>query len=405
LKNPAVGADLQNLEKVQLHWLLQITKAINYNLPARQLFDIYRTVLHDHLRIGKLLLFIYEHAWQQILSYGVDFRTVRIDVGKDLDRLIEFEPDNANQPGWLKEFETIVPVIHNDRPLGYAFLGDCELPGEARKKVLPFIHTVTNIIVVAIENKRLTHESMLRVAMQKELQLAAEVQQMLFPAVLDGFGVYDIAATYLPHQEVGGDYYDFFRLNDDESMVCMADVSGKGMAAALLMANFQAHLRALAPASESLAGLVTTLNESIYRNAKGERFITVFLARVNHRHRTIQYVNAGHNPPLVFHNGNFVELDAGCTVLGMFDALPSIREGRSPFPSNAVLVCYTDGITDLEDPDGRFFGLDAFQGLIHSQAASGTMTAFNEHVRSHLNDFRKDRGFNDDVTLLTMRLL
>jgi sigma-B regulation protein RsbU (phosphoserine phosphatase) len=384
---------------------LQITKAINYNLPARQLFEIYRGVLYDHLKIGKLLVFIHDQSWQQILSYGVDFRKVKVVPERDLPRLIEFAPGGAHLPPWLGEFETIVPVIHNDKPVGYAFLGACGLPAESQKQVLPFIHTITNIIVVAVENKRLTHESMLRVAMQKELQLAAEVQRRLFPDRLDGFGVFDVAATYLPHQEVGGDYYDFFRLGADESMVCMADVSGKGMAAALLMAGFQANLRALAASTGSLPALVAALNGAICRNARGERFITVFLARIDHRRRTLRYVNAGHNPPFLLQAGRAVPLEKGTTVLGAFDELPFLEEGEAALKPGDVLVCYTDGIPDLEDTGGRFFGIEALRQLVEEQAAGSTMEAFNETVRGRLNAFRGEAGFSDDVTLLSLKFL
>jgi sigma-B regulation protein RsbU (phosphoserine phosphatase) len=405
MEETRIPASPAALEKVQLHWLLQITKAINYNLPARQLFEIYRGVLHDHLKIGKLLVFVHDQSWQQILSYGVDFRKVEVVPERDLPRLVDFAPGGAHLPPWLGEFETIVPVIHNGKPVGYAFLGACGLPPESQKKVLPFIHTITNIIVVAIENKRLTHESMLRVAMQKELQLAAEVQRRLFPERLDGFGVFDVAATYLPHQEVGGDYYDLFRLGADESMVCMADVSGKGMAAALLMAGFQAGLRALAPSTASLPALVAALNEAICRNARGERFITVFLARIDHRRRTLRYVNAGHNPPFLVRAGRAVPLEKGTTVLGTFDELPFLQEGEAALAKGDALVCYTDGIPDLEDPRGRFFGIDAFLQLVGTLSADASMEAFNKAVRDRLNAFRGEAGFNDDVTLLSLRLL
>ncbi len=392
-----------DLEKNLLHWLLQITKAINYNLPARELFEIYKNVLRDHLRMGKLLVFIYENSWQQLLSFGVDFREVRIDIENDLDKLIEFEPGNAHAPGWVKSFDTIVPVIHNDRPLGYAFLGDCALPPPVQKSILPYIHTITNIIVVAIENKRLTKESLARVAMQKELQLAAEMQNMLFPDKLDGYGIFDVAATYLPHQEVGGDYYDFFPVGGEESIICMADVSGKGMAAALLMSNFQANLRARATSNGPLQQLVTQLNHSVFDNAKGEKFITVFLARINHRTGELAYVNAGHNPPFILNGNKLVSLEKGTTGLGMFADLPFITAGSEQLPENGVLVCYTDGITDLENNKGDFFGLERLHGMVRDQTGSRAMSELNLLLRERLNEYRQDREFNDDVTLLTMR--
>ena len=110
---------------------------------------------------------------------------------------------------------------------------------------MSFIQTITNLIVVAIENNKMAVEQLKQAAMKKELELAAQMQSLLFPPSLPSNESYEIHATYLPHQEVGGDYYDYIPLSDHEFAICMADVSGKGIAAALLMANFQANLHAL----------------------------------------------------------------------------------------------------------------------------------------------------------------
>jgi len=392
------------LKKIQLHWLLQITKAVNYNLPAPQLFEIYKNVLVNHLHIGKLLLFVHENSWTQILSHGVNYRDFNIDPEKDLEGLHEYIPHSSDSRLWLKEFDTIIPVIHHDKALGYAFLGNYSNLKGNQKEILAYIHTITNIIIVAIENKRLTKESITRVTMQKELQLAAEMQAMLFPESLDGFNVFDIAATYLPHHEVGGDFYDFFRINDHESLVCMADVSGKGMAAALLMSNFQAHLRALTPHFSSLPDLVRELNRSVYRNAKGEKYITVFIARIHHDENMIRFVNAGHNPPFLFHQNLFTDLADGTTGLGMFEELPFLNEGEISFPENSILICYTDGITDLEDAQGNFFGIENFHSCIRSYSSEHDLNLIHQRLKETMNEFRKEKEYNDDVTLMTIRL-
>jgi sigma-B regulation protein RsbU (phosphoserine phosphatase) len=181
------------------------------------------------------------------------------------------------------------------------------------KEVLPFIHTITNIIVVAIENKRLTKDTISQAQLQKELELAARMQSMLFPAHLPHDKRVDLAATYLPHQQIGGDYYDYIQLNPDELLVCIADVSGKGISAALLMSNFQANLNAKAHHFSSLKNLVIELNESVNKSAKGEKFITAFFAVLNTKTHTLNYVNAGQNPPFIFHNNEFTLLDKGTT--------------------------------------------------------------------------------------------
>jgi phosphoserine phosphatase RsbU/P len=392
-----------NSKTMKLHWLLQITKAINYNISADQLFQIYQSVLRDHLKVGKLMLFINEDKWQQILSYGVDHSNFEIDLACDFESLNEIHPGNSKKPKWISEFETIIPVCHDNKSLAYALIGDYSQMESNPKRILPFIHTITNLIIVAIENKRLMKESIRKASLEKEMELAAEMQSMLFPSRLDGYDLFDVAATYLPHQEVGGDYYDYFKINDNESIVCMADVSGKGLAAALLMSNFQANLHAVSKHIDSLPELIKTLNATVFKNAKGEKYITVFLAKINHHTKEIQYINAGHNPPLLFCNNEFVLLENGTIGLGMFEQLPFIKEGAAHLPKDSMLFCYTDGVTELEDMQGNSFGLEKIKNFITQNCMGKTMEAFHKCIMEALNEFRNEAAFNDDVTLLTLK--
>jgi sigma-B regulation protein RsbU (phosphoserine phosphatase) len=394
-----------NSKTLKLHWLLQITKAINYNLPAEQLFLIYKSVLEEHLKVGKLMLFINEDKWRHILSYGVDSAGFQIDFANDFENLNDIQQNVSKKPEWIAEFETIIPVFHNERSLAYAVIGDYSKMEGNHKRIVPFIHTITNLIVVAIENKRLTKESIIKAGLEKELELAAEMQSMLFPVFLDGHDVFDVAASYYPHQEIGGDYYDYYKINDNESVVCMADVSGKGIAAALLMSNFQANLHAISKHIDSLPELLKALNATVFKNAKGEKYITVFLAKINHHTKSIQYVNAGHNPPLLFHKNKFNSLESGTVGLGMFEELPFINEGTAHFPKGSMLFCYTDGVTELEDCKGNHYGLEKIKKIIASHSSDKTLDCFHKDIMDALNEFSKETSFNDDVTLLTLRSL
>jgi sigma-B regulation protein RsbU (phosphoserine phosphatase) len=395
-----------NVKKLQLHWLLQITKAINYDLPAPQLFEVYQSVLKEHLKINKLILYIHEHQWHCMLKYGVpdDFQ-----LNLNEDRLAEIEKimtTGSDMPEWLSSFETIIPVNHNKQQLAFAFIGaSSHVDIVNLKDVIPFIHTITNIIVVAIENKRLSKESIRQAQIEKELELAARMQSMLFPAHIPHNSRIDLAATYLPHQMVGGDYYDYIELNEDEILICLADVSGKGISAALLMSNFQANLNAKAPLSKSLIELVNDLNESVNKSAKGEKFITVFLAIINTKDRIIKYVNAGHNPPLIHCGNEFHLLDKGTTGLGMFDELPFIHEGQIAFEPGSTLFCYTDGVVEQENITGDLFGVEVLMELLQKNHQTNSMKELHVGVINSFNDFKKSVESIDDVTLLSCRML
>lgn len=392
-------------KQLQLHWLLQITKAINYNLPSSNLFDIYKTVLQQHLKVSRLLLFVNEEFWQTPVSFGIDGELPFTSAEEAVTNIRHYVDHSGKGATWVTEFDTVVPVIHQDRPLAYALI---DLPDEnvfhSSRETVSYIHTITNLIVVAIENKRLAKESIRQAAVQRELELAAQMQSMLFPSNLVTHSFVDIAATYIPHQSVGGDYYDFIPLNDDEALVCMADVSGKGISAALLMSNFQANLHALVRHSTTdPAKLVTELNDCVNRSAQGEKFITFFIARVNRRNATIEYVNAGHNPPVLVYQNQVTILDQGTTGLGMFELLPFLHKGKADFKPGSLLFCYTDGITEMENSHGHVFGTDLLHELLKSHDTVQNMEALHHSLVKSFNEFRAEVAFNDDVTFLSLR--
>ena len=391
-----------HVKKLQLHWLLQITKAINYNMPSEQLFQIYENVMRDQLKVQKMVLFVHEQRWQKMLTYGVNEEFLADDFEDRLSELGLMQYNNVQMPDWVQGFESIIPVLHDEKPLAYALIGNVQHAEIVHvKEVLPFIHTITNIIVVAIENKRLTRETIRQAQMEKELELAARMQSMLFPAHLPADRRIDLAATYLPHQQVGGDYYDYIQVSQDELLICLADVSGKGISAALLMSNFQANLHALLPHMDSLSELVSLLNAKVFQSAKGEKFITFFIGRYHALTSELHYVNAGHNPPFLIHEKVVYMLNEGSTGLGMFESLPFINSGKVFIPPNAMLHCYTDGVTDVENDAGMEFGMDRLRGFLTSKNQLHDMEELHRQLIASLSSFRQSKNYTDDITLLS----
>jgi phosphoserine phosphatase RsbU/P len=395
-----------HVKKLQLHWLLQITKAINYNLPAAQLFEIYETVMRDQLKVKKLMLYVHEQKWHRMLAYGVESNEEVSNPDERFHELNALQLNSVQMPEWVEGFDSIIPVYHNNSALAYAFIGEIQHEEiTSLKEVLPFIHTITNIIVVAIENKRLTRDAIRQAQLQRELELAARMQNMLFPAHLPESKKLEVAVTYLPHQQVGGDYYDYIELNEDEILICMADVSGKGISAALLMSNFQANLNARARTSSSLEDLVIELNNNVNRSAKGEKYITVFLALLNTKTNLIRYVNAGHNPPLLCSKGKVSLLEEGTTGLGMFEELPFIKEGLAYLSPGSILFCYTDGVVEQENLRQEIYGMDELIRLIEACNAETSLNSLHENVLNSFQLFKGNAEALDDVTLLSCRCL
>lgn len=370
-KNTAIKRLEQTTFKLRA--LLNITLAINENLSQEDLLKSYTELLHKDLNIGKLLLFKFGENWRCILNKGYTQDFVdQIDIEKDLLQYdeISFEWGNGKNSG-LGKYDIIVPVHHHGKPIAYVIIGDIDEEGEGVSPIikhLNFIQTLSNIIIVAIENMRLFNESLRQEAMRKELELASKMQSMLIPnqGVLPQNERVNMTAFYHPHLEVGGDYYDYIVLNKDEIGFCISDVSGKGISAALLMSNFQANLRAMFTHEISLSALVEKLNERVINSANGEKFITLFVAKYNFKTRELEYINAGHNQPIMYRKdiNELTFLDKGCVGIGMLDEIPMIRKGSITIEGPAKILCYTDGLVELMDGKGVSFGTGEIEECI-----------------------------------------
>ncbi len=348
------------LTNFKLRALLNITRAINENLSQEELLARYESILREDLKIGKLVLFKLEGGWKCILSSGIsDQAQTKIDVEKDLLSFDEIAFVSSSQSSVLSNYDIIIPVIHNGKHIAFVIIGDIEEESEGISptiKHLNFIQTISNIIIVAIENIRLFKESLRQEAIKKELELASKMQNMLIPhtSSLPNNDKLRMTAFYHPHLEVGGDYYDYLVLSRDEIGFCISDVSGKGMSAALLMSNFQANLRALFTHEISLLALVEKLNERVLHATNGEKFITLFVGRFNYKTRELEYINAGHNQPILYKKTekSLVFLDRGCVGIGMLDEIPMVKQGMVYIEGPSKILCYTDGLVELMDGRG-----------------------------------------------------
>lgn len=238
-----------NLKELQIKSLLTITQAINDNVSAEGLFNMYRSFLSWELGITHMALFIpseeNEESWQCAthinIEESVQNDTELITFLKGHKRLHTVKSDD---PEILRQFDIVIPVFHKKNPIAYSLIGGIKSKDDLYNKI-QFITTITNIIAVAIENKRLFKRQIIQERLKKEIELASNVQKMLIPDDLPMTDHYEISSIYKPHFNIGGDYLDFIDFDRGRFIFCIADISGKGVAAALLMANFQAMIQSL----------------------------------------------------------------------------------------------------------------------------------------------------------------
>jgi len=393
------------LYSFKLNAMLEITKAINENLSVEDLLDRYKSILSDELNIGKIAIYKLNDGWETILTGGLTKKDLSgVNVEEDLLHIKEISFVTASPNERLKNFDIIIPVITQDTPLAFVLIGDIDEEAEGISptiKHLHFIQTLSNVIIVAIENIRLFNESLRQEAMKKEMELASRMQNMLIPenSTLPQNDYVNITAFYNPHYSVGGDYYDCIALNDDAVGFCIADVSGKGISAAILMSNFQANLRALFTNEISLENLVTKLNERVMASAKGEKFITLFIGKYIISKKEVQYINAGHNPPILFERNKekLSMLKNGCVGMGMLDDIPVLEKGVLTIEEPSKMLCYTDGLVELVDDKGIEFGTENIEKhLINNNPIRDNIQEIIEHQRI----LDGNTAIFDDITIL-----
>jgi sigma-B regulation protein RsbU (phosphoserine phosphatase) len=397
-------ANRYELKELELNALLEITQAINENLPENSLYKIYNFTLRANLKLGKLMLVVKDKKqWELKLSFGTVKDYTKIDENSYQlvdNRKILFPADLVDSP--FDEFEVAIPVFHKNNLLAIVFLGGVA-NSEERELIenhLNFIQALTNIIMVAIENKKMARERLEQEVYAKEMEIAKKVQQLLFPKSLPENSDFNIDAHYSPHHTVGGDYYDWLSIDEHRKIVCIADVSGKGVPAALLMSNFQASLRTLLRKTSDLEEVIHDLNHQVFESANGENFITFFIALIDLKERKLTYVNAGHNPPfLMSSNGTIEKLEKGTLVLGALREIPFLEIGTTEINKTQTLLLYTDGLTEAFNENEEEFGPERVMDILNKNI-TGKPSLILSSILNEIDAFIGKRALSDDITLL-----
>lgn len=393
----------------ELNSMLEISKGINSNQSVDYLISVYEFILKEQLGLDKFVLFIKQDHWEYLIKSGVKGRIKDIEIERDLKRFKDITLIESSSNRELNQFDVVIPVVHQGKAIAYLLLKDQSIStsnfiGSNSTTDLSFIQTLTNIIVVAIENKRMNKQSIIQERINKELEVASEMQKLLFPDNLPSDKRLDLAATYTARHEVGGDYYDFIPINKNEFIVCIADVSGKGISAAMLMANFQATIRTLLGFERfDLEYLIHELNKKVMLAAKGEKFITFFIGHYHMVSRRLKYINAGHNHPILTNGKKAQFLDKGSIGLGMLEEVPFIEPDEITIAPNSTLILYTDGVVELQNKAGEYFQTDRLIKLIHSFYPL-KMEDLNNLIFSKLDEFRETEDLVDDTAIFSCRI-
>jgi serine phosphatase RsbU (regulator of sigma subunit) len=241
-----------------------------------------------------------------------------------------------------------------------------------------------------------------RERLQRELDLCRRIQMDMLPHAPLWLGLTEVKGVSIPAREVGGDFFNYFELPGGQLAVLVGDVSGKGISAALLMANIQATLRARLPLEPDLARLTATIDQEIEQSTPAGVYATLFLGILDPRHKTLRYVNAGHHPQFLVATDGILPLSTGGMPVGLF-AGHGYTEREVQLAEGDVLFFYTDGLVEVENESGEMFGADRLATLLRAHWSRG-VDALLERAEAEVRTFRGAADPFDDVTLMALRL-
>lgn len=253
-----------------------------------------------------------------------------------------------------------------------------------------------------IENARLLEEEKLLFSLQEEMKLARNIQLNLLPSRMPEIEGYEITATSIPAKDVGGDYYDFMELSNTKIALCLGDITGKGLPAAMLMSNLQATLRGQAKICDTPQMCVTKSNDLLYHSTESDRFATLFYGILDIEKHHIKFCNAGHDPPILIKNsGEAIEIKESGLMLGAFPEY-SYKQDEILLNAGDTVILYSDGVTEAMNAEDEEFSLDNLIPLLvenKDMSAEYIQTKIIEAVKSHSGTTPQ----SDDITLMIIK--
>lgn len=394
--------------KVQeLHTLFDLSKEFNATVDREPILKIFKFALLGQLFIRS---FFFIHVIEDAEPELLVMNGLKVPPGPDVLRALMAVKgqtihvgDRLRQEIPFLEANQIEVMVRLNLQDESAVLGvGKRATGEPyAESDFNFLSSLGNLALMSIQKTQLLLERIAKEKIEEELSIARTIQERLLPNPIPAVASLDMAAMNVPTQQVGGDYYDVIRRGDDVYLA-IADVTGKGIPASLLMANLQAMLHVLTPVTGTLGEVTGRINDIIYQNTPSDKFISFFWARYGMGNGILEYVNAGHNPPYVFRaDGEQVALSEGGMLLGAMPTFIPYEHGRYRMQEGDVVVMYTDGVTEALNEVDEEYGEDRLREVIRLNLAldaAGIQAAIVRDVRR----FTKDT-YSDDITMLVVK--
>ena len=395
------------------HILGELSEQVRSILDRRALLETVMRKVSESLHVQKAAVLLLDGAMYRPAMVEGFSAPIDISVPADaaaVDRLRRTREPVAAKPGEMPELEAelLLPLASRKELLGFISLG----PKKSEEPYSPsdtnLLRTVAAQTGLALENSRLSEAIAAEVAerelLNREIEIAREVQQRLFPQNMPDVATIEYAGYCRPARGVGGDYYDFLALAGGKLGLVIGDVSGKGVPAALLMASLQASVRGQSQAGAgNIAELTANVNRLVCDASPENRYATFFYSQFDPATRTMIYTNGGHNNPILLRGSEVIRLEEGGPPVGLF-RFSRYTQGEIQLEPGDLLVLFTDGISEAENPAEEEWGEDALietarqhRGLLPSEAISRILEAADQ--------FANGAQQHDDMTLVVARVL
>lgn len=299
--------------------------------------------------------------------------------------------------------DLIVPMQIKGETKGLILLGKRKNELQYNQSDIEYVSSVGSLAIISIENARLFKETLEKQRLEKDLETARNIQNNLLPKSFPALSNFEIAAYNKSARMVGGDYYDIVKLDDDKVLFAIADVSGKGVQAALLMANIQAFLKSICKMNLPLADATNLINDLVAENTTMGSFITFFWGIINNSKKEIIYVNAGHNPPLHVRNGEITKLKKGGMILGVMQTVVPYLAETVQLQSGDAIILFTDGITEAMNEKWEEYSDERLELLARQKYGESSQNILS-HIKCSVEDFTHGAEQSDDITCLVIKV-
>tara|TARA_R110002096_G_scaffold303080_3_gene498049 strand:- start:27641 stop:29230 length:1590 start_codon:yes stop_codon:yes gene_type:complete len=391
-----------------LNTLLQLSKDFNLMVDRDEIARVFKFAMLGQMLIRTFFFALEVDGKKSIVSISGMKET---PSDEDLDHLFEMEDvvhcQNDEDCDFLRknDIKLLIGLRFQNEKIGVVGVGASANQQEYGEAEVNFLQSLGNLALLTIQKSLLLEERLEKQRLDEELNLAKAIQKGLLPEPLPELPGFELAAINVSSRQVGGDYFDFITTPDQGHILAIADVTGKGVPASLLMANLQSMLHALAPIDISLSEATASINDIIHKNTPADKFITFFWGKMSSDGKRFKYVNAGHNPPILFRKDSDepILLEEGGLILGAMPTMFPYETAEVELKSGDILTFFTDGVTEALNID-QTEEYDEWR-LVECIRKNRHLSSQNiiDTVINDINVFSNNIQY-DDITMIVLRV-